>query len=316
MGAPMRDPDRVEKILGADAALRGRDTGPEKRNLHVHAGAERGQQVVRLEDDSHDMAPVVRRPPELCDVLAVHHRRPGVRPGEAGDDLQQRALARPRGAPRDDQLAGSDAKRHAGQCLDRCAVALAHSLDRDLSAPRVHHLATLRGGRAPGIGANHGVGFGVSADVPAWRCGDHRGMAVPPPVLLPLPGFEPLAARAGLEIAAPEVERFPNGELSIRLLEPVEGRDCFLLGTAAAPGDQLVSLLLAADSLVRHGARSVRAVMPYLAYTRQDRLEPHRSLAAAWLGSVLAASRVEDVVTIAVHRQAASSLIGLPVSPL
>jgi ribose-phosphate pyrophosphokinase len=89
-----------------------------------------------------------------------------------------------------------------------------------------------------------------------------------------------------------------------------------LLGTAAPPADQLVSLLLAADSLVRHGARSVRAVMPYLAYARQDRLEPRRSLAAAWLGTVLAASGVEDVVTIDVHSQAARDLIGLPVTSL
>lgn len=137
-----------------------------------------------------------------------------------------------------------------------------------------------------------------------------------PPLLLPLPGFEPLAATSGLESAPPIVERFPNGELSIRLPGVVEGRDCILLGTAAAPADQLVSLLLAADSLVRHGVSSVRAVMPYLAYARQDRLEPGRSVAAGWLGSVLAASGVEDVVAIDVHSEAARGLISLPVTSL
>jgi ribose-phosphate pyrophosphokinase len=137
-----------------------------------------------------------------------------------------------------------------------------------------------------------------------------------PPVLLPLPGFEPLVATSSFEIAVPMVERFPNGELSIRIPSDVEGRDCVLLGTAAAPADQLVSLLLAADSLVRHGACSVRAVMPYLAYARQDRLEPRRSLAAAWLGGVLLASGVEDVVAIDVHSDAACDLIGVPVTSL
>jgi ribose-phosphate pyrophosphokinase len=141
-------------------------------------------------------------------------------------------------------------------------------------------------------------------------------MAVPPPLLLPFPGFEQLAAASGLEILPPVVERFDNGELAIRLSEAVEGRDCFLLGTVAPPADELVALLLAADSLGRHGARSVHALLPYLAYARQDRLEAGCSLAAGWLGSVLAASSVEDVVAIDVHSEAARNLMGLPVASL
>ena len=114
----------------------------------------------------------------------------------------------------------------------------------------------------------------------------------------------------------PVVERFDNGKLAIRLSEDVEGRDCFLLGTVAPPADELVALLLAADSLGRHGARSVHALLPYLAYARQDRLEAGRSLAAGWLGSVLAASSVEDIVAIDVHSEAARNLMGLPVASL
>jgi ribose-phosphate pyrophosphokinase len=178
------------------------------------------------------------------------------------------------------------------------------------------HQATLGGMTARGIGTNHRAALGVWADVRARGLGDHRRMPVTPPLLLPLPGFEPLAAASGLEIVPPRVEHFDNGEFAIRLPQAVEGRDCFLLGTAAPPADQLVSLLLAADSLARHGARSVHALLPYLAYARQDRLEAGRSLAAGWLGAVLAASGVDDVVAIDVHSEAARSLMGLPVTSL
>lgn len=141
-------------------------------------------------------------------------------------------------------------------------------------------------------------------------------MSASPPVLLPLPGFEPVAAASGLEIVAPAVERFACDELAIQLPQGVTHRDCVLVGTAAPPEERLVSLLLTADTLVRHGARSVHVLMPFLAYARQDQLEPGRSLAAAWLGRLLAACAVEDVVAIDVHSQAARELAGLPVRSL
>lgn len=136
-------------------------------------------------------------------------------------------------------------------------------------------------------------------------------------LLLPLPGFEPLAASiSGVEVMRPTIERFENGELQVRLPGPVAGRDCTLLGTAAPPADRVLELLLAADTVRRHGARSVSALLPYLAYARQDKLEPGHSLAAAWLGSVLAASGMVHVTTIDIHSPRALELMGLPVTSM
>jgi len=137
------------------------------------------------------------------------------------------------------------------------------------------------------------------------------------PLLLALPGFEPLAAAMpGIETIRPAVAHFANGELGIELDARVAERDCVVLGTTAPPADHLAELLLAADTLDRHGARSVRALVPYLAYARQDRLEPGHSLAAAWLGRVLEASGVRGLITVDVHSDDAVQLLGLPVTSL
>jgi ribose-phosphate pyrophosphokinase len=137
------------------------------------------------------------------------------------------------------------------------------------------------------------------------------------PLLVALPGFERLGQMlAGLETAVPEVERFENGEVEIRLGAPVADRDCLLLGTVAPPGDRLVELLLCADTLLRNGGRSLNAALPYLAYARQDRPEAGVSLAAAWLGRMLAGAGVEGVITIDIHSEEARKLIGLPVVSL
>ena len=136
-------------------------------------------------------------------------------------------------------------------------------------------------------------------------------------VLVPLPGFEPLAASViGMDIVRPVCTRFKNGEIAVRLLGQVADRDCVLLGTAAPPAARLIELLMSADTLTRHGALSVRALLPYLAYARQDHPEPGHSLAAAWLGRALSAAGVGAVTTIDIHSEAAHELIGLPVVSL
>jgi len=136
-------------------------------------------------------------------------------------------------------------------------------------------------------------------------------------LLLPLPGFERLAASiSGVEVMRPTVARFDNGELEIRLPGSLADRDCVLLGTVAPPADRLAELLLGADTLFRQGARSVRGLLPYMAYARQDGLEPGHSLAAAWIGRMLAASRLMDVTTVDIHSRCALELMGLPVTSL
>jgi len=136
-------------------------------------------------------------------------------------------------------------------------------------------------------------------------------------VLVPLPGFEPLAASVtGMDIVRPICSRFANGEIAVRLLGQVADRDCVLLGTAAPPAERMIELLMAADTLTRHGALSVSALLPYLAYARQDHPEAGHSLAAAWLGRALNAAGVGAVTTIDIHSEAARELIGLPVASL
>jgi ribose-phosphate pyrophosphokinase len=137
------------------------------------------------------------------------------------------------------------------------------------------------------------------------------------PLVFGLPRFASLVpCSPALERAKIELSQFANGELTARLRTPVEGRDCFVLGTAAPPALQLARLLLSSDTLMRHGAARVHALLPYLAYTRQDRDQPGGSLGVAWLGRLLAASRVSDVTTIDIHSEAARALIGLPVRSL
>jgi ribose-phosphate pyrophosphokinase len=135
------------------------------------------------------------------------------------------------------------------------------------------------------------------------------------PVVFALRGYGRFAG-AGVETGMCVLARFPNRELIARLATPVTGRRCIVIGSLAPPEAQLAQLTLLVHTLRRAGARSVTALLPYLAYARQDVAAAGESLGLAWIGQLLRGAGVDDVVTADVHSARAEELIGLPLLSL
>lgn len=135
-------------------------------------------------------------------------------------------------------------------------------------------------------------------------------------VALALPGFDYLLPDRYAKPGGVTVERFPNGELSLGIDARVDGEPCVLLGSVTPPDEQMLALALAADTLKRQGAARVIALLPYLAYARQDKEEPGKGLGIAWVGEILRASGVDQLVTIDIHSRRAAELLEMPVTSL
>jgi ribose-phosphate pyrophosphokinase len=82
-----------------------------------------------------------------------------------------------------------------------------------------------------------------------------------------------LVARGlGLRLGASAVSRFPDGEVSVEIPEPVLDRDVVVVQSTSPPvNDYLVELLAFADACRRAGPRRIRAITPYFGYGRADR---------------------------------------------
>jgi ribose-phosphate pyrophosphokinase len=113
-----------------------------------------------------------------------------------------------------------------------------------------------------------------------------------------------------------EPGRFDNGELKIEVETPVKGEQCFVLASIAPPDSRLISTLLLAHTLRKEGALRITGILPYLAYSRQDKDKPRQSLAAAWTGSLMQASGFDRVITIDVHSPEDQRLCPIPLSSL
>ncbi len=139
-------------------------------------------------------------------------------------------------------------------------------------------------------------------------------------ILFALPVHEPLAVAlhdlTGVERGRFAVRRFANQELHAELETDPAEHDCIVLGAVAPPDEHMLATLLLGHTLKKEGARTVTALLPYLGYARHDKAERGKSRATAWLGALLRASGVDEVVSVDVHSSLVHQLFPLPLRSL
>jgi ribose-phosphate pyrophosphokinase len=115
-----------------------------------------------------------------------------------------------------------------------------------------------------------------------------------------------------------ETLRFSEGNLFVRVLENVRGRDVFLIqGTAFPANDNLVELLFWIDALKRASAATVTAVIPYFSYAKGDKKdEPRVSIRARVCADAIEAAGVDRVVTLDLHAPQVQGFFKVPVDDL
>jgi len=131
-----------------------------------------------------------------------------------------------------------------------------------------------------------------------------------------------LAAAIARELKVPvgacEIDRFPDGEVAVQLLEPVRRKEVFLVQPTAPPvNDHLVELLALADACRRAAAARVTAIMPYFGYARADKRHGRREpITARVAADLLEAVGIAHVVTVDLHTPQIEGFFHAPVDSL
>jgi ribose-phosphate pyrophosphokinase len=114
------------------------------------------------------------------------------------------------------------------------------------------------------------------------------------------------------------VDRFSDGEIQVKILENVRGRDCFIIQPTCPPvSENLMELLVLIDALHRASAKRITAVIPYYGYARQDRKsEPRVPITAKLVANLLEASGVNRVLTMDLHAGQIQGFFDIPVDNL
>jgi ribose-phosphate pyrophosphokinase len=119
------------------------------------------------------------------------------------------------------------------------------------------------------------------------------------------------AREAGIELAALEEQTFESGEFKIRPLTSVRDRPAYVLQTLAGSptrsiADCFLRLLFFLHGLRDAGANPCVAIIPYLAYAREDRrTEPRDPINTRYVAQLLEASGAARVLVLDVHNSSA-----------
>jgi ribose-phosphate pyrophosphokinase len=122
----------------------------------------------------------------------------------------------------------------------------------------------------------------------------------------------------GVPLGEMVLSRFPDGEIQVKILENVRGRDAFVVQpTVPNPNENIMELLLLIDALKRASAQRVTAVIPCYGYARQDRKDlPRVPISAKLVANLLTAAGANRVLTIDLHAGQIQGFFDIPVDNL
>lgn len=116
-----------------------------------------------------------------------------------------------------------------------------------------------------------------------------------------------VATLLGNQLGRVNVDQFRDGEIKIRFLDSVRGKDVYLIQpTCAPPNDNLMQLLLMISTARRASANNITAIVPYFGYSRQlssvNKDGEPVSLGAADVALMMKVLGVDKVVSIDLHK--------------
>ncbi|MCA9057060.1 MAG: ribose-phosphate pyrophosphokinase [Planctomycetaceae bacterium] len=127
-----------------------------------------------------------------------------------------------------------------------------------------------------------------------------------------------IAAELNVPVTPCESHVFSEGNVFVRILENVRGRDTFIIQGVHRPvNDNFVELLFWIDALKRASAQQVTAVIPYFSYAKGDKKdEPRVSIRARVCADAIEAAGADRVLTMDLHSPQIQGFFSVPVDHL
>jgi len=117
----------------------------------------------------------------------------------------------------------------------------------------------------------------------------------------------------GLEYGKVDLKRFSDGEIWVKYLENIRGREIFIVQSTHPPAENLMELLLMIDAAKRASAKKVTAVIPYFGYARQDRKDqPRVSISAKLTANLITVAGADRVITMDLHAAQIQGFFDIP----
>lgn len=127
-----------------------------------------------------------------------------------------------------------------------------------------------------------------------------------------------IARHLGMTLGHLAINRFPDGEIGVKIDDNIRGKDVFIIQpTCYPPNEHVMELLIVIDAMRRASAARITAVMPFYGYARQDRKDqPRVPITAKLVANLLVAAGTNRLLAMDFHAQQIQGFFDIPVDHL
>ncbi|KAI9817349.1 MAG: hypothetical protein M1832_004655 [Thelocarpon impressellum] len=129
---------------------------------------------------------------------------------------------------------------------------------------------------------------------------------------------ESVCERLGTSLAAVQLDKFSNGETSVRIGCSIRDKDVFVLQSGSPRiNDDIIELCIMISACKGGSANKITAVMPYFPYSRQSKRKTARgAITARMIANLLSIAGVHHIITVDLHASQMQGFFGKPVDNL
>jgi ribose-phosphate pyrophosphokinase len=106
----------------------------------------------------------------------------------------------------------------------------------------------------------------------------------------------------GVELGGIHITNFKDGEINVEVTENIRGEDVFIIQSTSYPAnDNLMELMFMIDAIKRCSPKRITIIVPYLGYSRADRLFGRSSIGSKVIADMITNSGATKLITIDLH---------------
>jgi ribose-phosphate pyrophosphokinase len=110
-----------------------------------------------------------------------------------------------------------------------------------------------------------------------------------------------------------DMRKFSDGEIWVKFMENIRGRDVYIIQSTNPPAENLMELLILLDAAKRASASRITAVLPYFGYARQDRKDqPRVAITAKLVANLITVAGADRVITMDLHAAQIQGFFDIP----
>lgn len=123
-----------------------------------------------------------------------------------------------------------------------------------------------------------------------------------------------IAKQLKCKVVKPTLQRFPDGEIYTQIPTEFEGEHVLVVQSTCNPqNDNLIELCFLLGAAKDLGAKRVTAVVPYLAYARQDRrFKSGEAVSVHTVCRLIGCAGADDFITVDLHKEEVTRSFSIP----